>query len=126
MVNIITAVFDTNILIDYLSGKDQAKEVLEYYKNRVISRISWMEVLVGTSSDEEERIKQFLESFTIAELTPEICEIAINIRKQHRVKLPDAVIWATAKSYRGILITRDNKDFPNYAPDIKIPYIVPS
>ena len=40
--------FDTNILIDYLNGIPQAREVLtEYHANPAISAITWMEVMVG-------------------------------------------------------------------------------
>lgn len=41
------ALFDTNILIDYLNGIPQAKDVLtEYHINPAISAITWMEVMV--------------------------------------------------------------------------------
>ena len=38
------------------------------------------------------------------------------------VDIPDAIIWATAKSNSSLLITRNTKDFPPQATDIKIPY----
>lgn len=42
------ALFDTNILIDYLNGIPQARDVLvEYHINPAISAITWMEVMVG-------------------------------------------------------------------------------
>ncbi len=36
------SLFDTNILIDYLSGIPQARAELERYSRRAISIITWM------------------------------------------------------------------------------------
>lgn len=116
------AVLDTNILIDYLVGLEQARNVIKIYENAMISRITWMEVLVGGEIDEQEALKQFLSNFKVIELESRICELAVSIRKEFRVKLPDAVIWATAKFNNALLITRNIKDFPSQLADIKIPY----
>jgi hypothetical protein len=35
----------------------------------------------------------------------------INIRQEKRIKLPDAIIAATAIEYSSILVTRNTKDF---------------
>jgi predicted nucleic acid-binding protein len=48
----VRVLFDTNILIDYLSGIRAAKKELARYEYRAISTITWMEILVGTSADE--------------------------------------------------------------------------
>ncbi|MCC8398613.1 MAG: type II toxin-antitoxin system VapC family toxin [Rickettsia endosymbiont of Labidopullus appendiculatus] len=114
--------FDTNILIDYLLGHLSANRELEQYKDCQISIITKMEILAGTSEDNEETIREFLDNFTIIGLNEKIAEIAISIRKEHKIKLPDAIIWATAKYCNGLLITRNTKDFPIHAPDIKVPY----
>ena len=45
------ALFDTNILIDYLNGVDAAKTELARYERPAISVISWIEVLAGTKPD---------------------------------------------------------------------------
>jgi predicted nucleic acid-binding protein len=114
--------FDSNILIDYLLGIEEARKELELYNEHYISVITKMEILVGTSKVNEEITREFLSSFTIIDLTQEIAEIAIGIRKKTKIKLPDAIIWATAKSFNGLLITRNIKDFSSQAADIKIPY----
>jgi predicted nucleic acid-binding protein len=44
------AVFDTNILVDYLNGFPQAAEELNRYSQRLISQITWMEVLQGAGT----------------------------------------------------------------------------
>jgi predicted nucleic acid-binding protein len=53
------AVFDTNILIDYLIGNLLAKKEIEQYHSPQISIITKMEILVGVT-DNEEIIKEFL------------------------------------------------------------------
>ncbi len=116
------ALFDTNILIDYLMGVGEAKIELEQYQNPQISIITKMEILVGAEDDTEELIRSFLNNFTVVALSEEIAEIAVTIRKNHKIKIPDAIIWASAKCNNSLLITRDIKDFPAHAPDIKIPY----
>jgi predicted nucleic acid-binding protein len=117
------AVFDTNILIDYLIGNLLAKKEIEQYQSPQISIITKMEILVGVT-DNEEIIKEFLNGFNIIPLNDEIAEIAVNIRKENKIKIPDAIIWATAKYTDSLLITRNTKDFPGLGADIKIPYNV--
>ena len=115
------AVFDTNILIDYLIGKKKKKKEIEQYQSPQISIITKMEILVGVT-DNEEIIKEFLNGFNIIPLNDEIAEIAVNIRKENKIKIPDAIIWATAKYTDSLLITRNTKDFQELGADIKIPY----
>lgn len=116
------ALFDTNILIDYLAGNISASRELEQYEDPKISIISKMEVLVGANEDNEEIIRGFLSNFNIIDLNNEIAEITIQLRKKHKIRLPDAIVWATAKFQNCLLVTRDVKDFPSHSPDIKVPY----
>ena len=45
------AVFDTNIVIDALDGVPKADAEFSRYERVFISRITWMEVLVGAQVD---------------------------------------------------------------------------
>lgn len=49
----VKALFDTNILIDFLNAVPHAREELALYKDKAISVISWMEVLVGADAKVE-------------------------------------------------------------------------
>jgi hypothetical protein len=40
----------------------------------------------------------------------------------YRVRVPDAIIWATARTRQALLITRNKKDFPSEDPAVRIPY----
>ncbi|MFA9460455.1 type II toxin-antitoxin system VapC family toxin [Thiohalorhabdus methylotrophus] len=117
------AVFDTNILVDYLNGVHQAAEELQHYSQRLISQITWMEVMVGCRTVEEENIvRGFLETFDVIPLEAKVAESAVMLRRGNRLKLPDAVILATAECRQALLVTRDSKDFPVDGPGIRIPY----
>lgn len=116
------ALFDTNILIDHLNGIPEARDELDRFENRAISIITWMEVMVGASADLVEPTRLFLDGFTVVALDDEIANRAIDLRRTHRIKLPDAVIWATAQTAGRLLVTRNTKDFPPDDPGIREPY----
>lgn len=109
------ALFDTNILIDYLNGIPQARDVLvEYHINPAISAITWMEVMVGAKKQGpalELKTRQFLGQFLLQPITDEVAERAVELRHSQHVKLPDAIIWATAQVGFRMLISRNPKDF---------------
>ncbi|HEY5227449.1 MAG TPA: type II toxin-antitoxin system VapC family toxin [Opitutaceae bacterium] len=117
------AIIDSDVLIDYLQGLRWAKLELERYSKREISIISWMEILAGAASpDDEANCTDFLNSFTIHPLSVEIAAEAVNIRRSFRIRLPDAIAWATARCEGCLLVTRNTKDFPPTEPSIRIPY----
>ena len=120
----VRALFDTNILIDYLSGILPAKKELARYEYRAISTITWMEVLVGANAEDESVIRGWLASFEILELDHRIADRAVDIRRTKKVRLPDAIVWATAQVHSLLLVSRNTKDFPADEPGIRVPYKV--
>lgn len=116
------ALFDTNILIDFLNKVPQAQNELHRYESRAISIITWMEVMVGADQVLEAQTRQVLGNFDVIALDNEIAERAVQLRRQHRVKLPDAVIWASAYIHSMLLVTRNTKDFAPDTPGVRIPY----
>jgi predicted nucleic acid-binding protein len=66
--------FDTNILIDHMSGIGLAGAELGRYHDRAISIITWLEVMAGSSSEDESRIRAFLTAFRCLPLTTEVAE----------------------------------------------------
>lgn len=121
----VKALFDTNVLIDYLSGIDAAEHELARYASKAISVITWMEVLAGASPDEEAAVRAWLLSFEVMALNDAIAERAVAIRKARRIRLPDAVIWATAQVHSLLLVSRNTKDFPESEPGVRVPYVLP-
>jgi predicted nucleic acid-binding protein len=115
------AVFDTNILIDFLNQVPAAAAELLRYEKRYISQVTWIEVMVGVKPADESGTRRFLDTFHLLRITDEVAERAVAIRQQRRLKLPDAIILATAMAEGLLLVTRNPKDFADEAM-IRIPY----
>jgi predicted nucleic acid-binding protein len=119
----VKALFDTNILIDYLNGRDAARTELGRYQHKLISAITWMEVLVGVANEAEgDVVEMFLRDFRVVDVTRGIARDAVALRRTHRMRLPDAVIWASARAESALLVTRNTKDFSTDEPGIRCPY----
>jgi len=43
-------------------------------------------------------------------------------QKEQKIRLPDAIIWATAQNNSLLLISRNTKDFPGDDSGIRVPY----
>lgn len=114
--------FDTNILIDFLRGLPPASRELTRYDQHAISIITWMEVMAGTPEKAEADTRSFLSAFDLVELDAAIAERAVLLRQQYRLKLPDAIVWASAQTRSMLLVTRDEKGFPPDDPGVRIPY----
>jgi predicted nucleic acid-binding protein len=106
---------DTNILIYIIKGNPK----VEYFaKSEIlaISYISEMEVLgkYQVSEAEKQTIADVLENCCIFEMDTQIKQYAINIKQQIKMKLPDAIVAATAIKNNLSLVTAD-KDFKKVA-----------
>jgi len=116
------ALFDTNILIDYLNGIEQAREELERFPEVLISIITWTEVMVGTKPEEEIAVRRFLARFKQIPIDQKVAERAVLIRRETRIRLPDAIIRASAELESALLVSRNTKDFPEGEPWVRVPY----
>ena len=117
------ALFDTNIVIDGLRSVPRAKDEILGYDLLFLSRIAWIEVLVGVDANDLPVASLFLNNFEIIELTEPIARRAALLRQKYRrLKLPDAIIYATAQVHGLTLITRNTRDFGAGMPGVRIPY----
>jgi predicted nucleic acid-binding protein len=100
---------DTNLIIHLLNGNAVAREVLEG-KSIWLSCITEMEVLSYPRLSEKEvrLIKEFFAECIIVELGGEVKETAIAVRSGYGLKLPDAIIAATAIYLDFPLLTMDS------------------
>jgi predicted nucleic acid-binding protein len=119
--------FDTNILIDYLRGRQQAIDLLStQIAMPKVSVVSTLELYAGVRTRREEQKMELL--FSQASLLPVTQEIAkragVFIRlyqASHSVEMADALVAATAE-YHGLrLATLNAKHFPMF-PKLKRPY----
>jgi len=121
----VTACVDSDVLIDYFDGIPAAAEELSRYGGLVISRITSMEILLGAPSEDLRVMREdFLRQFSIVELDERAARDAIGLRQERRLKLPDAIIRASACLNDALLVTRNTKDFPAHEPGVPIPYKV--
>ena len=119
--------FDTNILIYYFNGEMESlvenkvsKLMSESFQISVISKMEFLGF--PFNEQEKQQASDFIEYAEIKMLTDKIVQKVIEIRQEKRIKLPDAIIAATAMEYSAILITRNTKDFTSLPLEILNPF----
>ncbi|MDB9459035.1 type II toxin-antitoxin system VapC family toxin [Dolichospermum circinale CS-1225] len=109
--------YDTNIFIYYLAddiivNSWLTQEFLNVHEI-LLSPIIRIELLsfAGLSQEEDECIEDLLSQFTVVPLSQEIENKTIQLKRNYKIKLPDAIIAATAINQNAILVTRNISDF---------------
>ena len=104
---------DTNVIANYTAEKFPEK-AMNFLANVIdeipnISVITKIETLSWRSAimQEEENVKAFVDNSTIFALSDTIVDKCIEIRRNCRIKTPDAIIAATAIVYDFTLLTSD-------------------
>ena len=120
----VKALFDTNIILDNIKGVEGARRELRLYSDRAISIVTVIEVLVGTTAATEAVERDLLQRFAVVPLDNAVAEEAARIRRLYRMKLSDAIIWASSRVEGRLLVTRNTKDFPTSDPSVRVPYRV--
>jgi predicted nucleic acid-binding protein len=109
--------FDSVILIDSLNGVEAARAELRKAGRPWISRVSWIEVMSKMRGTTIRNVEIFLGGFSIDEVDMEVSRRAAALRRERpKLRLPDAVIFASAQVHGRILVTRNVKDFPLRCP----------
>jgi predicted nucleic acid-binding protein len=116
------AVFDSNILIDYLKAIPQGLVEVDRYSQVSISLITWMEIMAGAKPVDVNATRRTLLAFTCLPISQQVAERAFVLRRDRKLKLPDAIILATAQEAGLLLVTRNTHDFSTADPQIRIPY----
>lgn len=111
---------DSNAVIDYLAGRFSLSEeafVIKIVNNAPnVSIITKIEVLgFDTPANSYQILVDFFNDAIVLGLAEDVVNTTIAIRKKHKIKLPDAIIAATALVYNLVLITRNINDFKNIA-----------
>jgi predicted nucleic acid-binding protein len=101
-----TGLLDTNVALYLLGGRMAAPLPASNYG---VSVITEMELLAWPSltAAEEKKVRDFLGRLSICELTPSIRNRAVQLRRKEHLKLPDAVVCATAMEFGVELWTND-------------------
>ncbi len=108
---------DSNTVI-YLCNGGLPENAIEFLRNEVhkgifLSVISEIETLGWTAPTAFEAYitQSFVNGCTVIELTRPIVLKTIEMRKMRKIKLPDAIIAATALVHDFTLISRNDTDF---------------
>jgi predicted nucleic acid-binding protein len=118
------AVFDSNILIDYLKAIPQGLVEVDRYTQVSISLMTWMEIMAGAKPPDIHATRRALLAFTCLPISQQVAERAFVLRRDRKLKLPDAIILATAQEAGQLLVTRNTRDFSITDPQIRIPYTI--
>ncbi|MGB7412596.1 MAG: PIN domain-containing protein, partial [Thermosynechococcaceae cyanobacterium] len=122
---VVRFLLDSVILIDHFNGINAATQYLREYQNHcVLSVITRAEILTGFAPQQAIVAIQLLNQFPTLEMTVQIADLAAQLRRQERWRLPDAIQAAFAQLYQLQLVTRNTKDFPVKKYDfVVVPYV---
>jgi predicted nucleic acid-binding protein len=118
---------DTNIILDYMSNmlpEKANKLVTQIIDNEInISVINKIELL--GFSKVEQVIIEFVSCSNIYPINDAVVNKTIELRRLNKIKLPDALIAASAIINKMVLISRNTKDFKNiHEFEIIDPYLI--
>jgi predicted nucleic acid-binding protein len=105
---------------------DQATTYLEQVgASASITAITRAEVLTGFDSSDVPLAAALLNRFRLLTIDGPVADLAAQLRREHRWKLPDALQAAAARQHGLRLATRNTKDFP---PErytfVHVPYVL--
>lgn len=109
---------DNNVISNYFSNnysKEGMKFIGEVFDQiPLISVITEIEALSWVNPDKKKEIfvREFIKDAKILALTPDVATSCIRLRRSRKIRIPDAIIAATALIYELKLITSDS-DFNN-------------
>lgn len=119
------ALLDSNVIIDIAKERLDISKI-NGFNTYAIFIITYMETLGYRFGDTNEKIKieAILSCFDIVQLDGRIVETVVKIRQNNKIKLPDAIIAATALEQNMVLVTNNIKDFENIITSIVNPYFL--
>lgn len=109
---------DTDVLIDFLRGKEKAREFMVSLAGDadiICSSITVAEIHAGMKEQERAKTEELLDSLTIIDVTRQIAEKAGSYRRtirSHALELDDCMIAASAYLKGAALATGNAKHYP--------------
>ncbi|NCO33916.1 MAG: type II toxin-antitoxin system VapC family toxin [Armatimonadetes bacterium] len=123
--NGIERILNTNVVVDFLDGDET---VVAFWRDRVqgrkaaVSQITRMELLSapGLTPDAETEIRRLLQGLRVIGIGAAVEEKAVRLRREYRLKLPDAIIAATAEVLDWPLVTADEELARRLSPRVNV------
>lgn len=115
---------DSVILIDHFRGVGEATAFLvEFGRRSAVSVITRAEVLAGFEPRHLPLALGLLDRFPTFGIETPVADLAAQLRREHRWKMPDAFQAALARYHALRLATRNTRDFPpKRHPWVVVPY----
>jgi predicted nucleic acid-binding protein len=118
------ALLDTNLIILLSKRRIDVNSLLAIYDEFYVSIITYMETYgyEFNNSDEKDLIDAFFELVEVVDVNQSVAQnvILYKTSKKRKIKLPDAIILATAKYLGADLLTDDWDDFVNIDVDVNV------
>ena len=123
----LSVLLDCVILIDHLNGISAATRYLESVTEASISVMTRAEVLAGIPVSALPDVKEWLDRYPTLAIDRQTADLAADLRRKNKWKLPDAFQAALASQHGLKLATRNTKDFsPHRHPFVVVPYVYSS
>ena len=107
-----SVMLDSSILRDYLLGQAHAGALMETHDKAPISVLSVQELLEAPQAvNDLPGLRIFLHSFEALPITVPITEDAVWLRTKFPINVPCALIWATARHHKHVLLVSPNSAF---------------
>lgn len=109
---------DTDVLINFLQGKQKAKEFLLAQLDSgliLCSVLTVAEIFAGMRPHEQEKTRELLDNLEVIPVTRTIAEKAGLYKggiKSHSLELDDCLIAATAHIHKATLATGNDRHYP--------------
>ena len=115
--------YDTNIMIDYLRGRDEAADIIRKSTDQRgigISAISCYELLEGVKGTEEEALESLFSRIAIYNIDLKTARKASELHKKLRkdgseLSIADMFIVATAEANDELFVTQDSDFKDSYS-----------
>jgi predicted nucleic acid-binding protein len=117
---------DTDVIIEYLRGREQAVGCLESLEGTLhVSVITVAELYSGVRDNEQEALEQFLNAFDVVAVDMSLARSAGLCRKSYQpaygTGLADAIVAMSAKAVGATLVTFNRRHYP-MTDDLLVPY----
>lgn len=116
------AVLDSNILIYLSKGQLDFGSLASQFGKIYVSVVTYMEVLgfIFPAPSEEALLRSLFQQFQIIQTNLDLANQVVAYRKVKKIKIPDAIILATANKLGAALVILNEADFKGVDSTVKI------